>query len=163
MDRNCNQSIKPRNVDVEWFAIPRASIQATKNVASTWGFGSNLCAVECNEKERETPASAYPDIQNICLRGLARAAAGPSGCTNEHIRVPRDEEATVVLLGHAADSLAGATVPQDVADALRLGRMVALTKPTVGVRGLIMPRRPDVGTTVRGTVSGGMRAISICA
>ena len=44
----------------------------------------------------------------------------------------------MVLLGHAADSLAGATVPQDVADALRLGRMVALTKPTGGVRGLIM-------------------------
>ncbi|CAE7250676.1 unnamed protein product [Symbiodinium sp. CCMP2456] len=31
------------------------------------------------------------------------AAAGPSGCTNEHLRVLMDEEATVVLLGHAAD------------------------------------------------------------
>ena len=66
------------------------------------------------------------------------ATAGPSGCTNEHLRVLMDEEATVVLLGHAADSLAGAKVPEDVADALRLGRMVALTKPAGGVRGLTL-------------------------
>ena len=49
-----------------------------------------------------------------------------------------DEETTAELLGHAADRLAAAKVPSDVADALRQGRMVALTKPTGGVRALVM-------------------------
>ena len=84
------------------------------------------------------PMSAAPaQMAQVCkadllinLRRARRgAAAGPSGCTNEHLRVLMDEETTAELLGHAADRLAAAKVPSDVADALRLGRMVALTKP----------------------------------
>ena len=77
------------------------------------------------------PMSAAPaqvrkaDLLINLRRARCGAAAGPSGCTNEHLRVLMDEETTVELLGHAADRLAAAKVPCDVADALRLGRMVA--------------------------------------
>ena len=90
------------------------------------------------------PMSAAPaqvckaDLLINLRRARRGAAAGPSGCTNEHLRVLMDEETTAELLGHAADRLAVAKVPSDVADALRLGRMVALTKPTGGVRALVM-------------------------
>ena len=36
------------------------------------------------------------------------AAAGASGCTNEHLRVFLDEEVCTEMLGRAADRLAGA-------------------------------------------------------
>ncbi|CAE7229638.1 unnamed protein product, partial [Symbiodinium pilosum] len=55
------------------------------------------------------------------------AAAGPSGL----VRV-RD------LLVIAAQRLAQADVPDDVAAGLRLGRMVALLKPSGGIRALVM-------------------------
>eukprot|EP00439_Symbiodinium_sp_Y106_P027522 s2258_g3.t1 len=88
------------------------------------------------------PMSAAPaqvckaDLLINLRRARRGAAAGPSGCTNEHLMFVMEKETTAELLGHAADRLAAAKVPSDVADALRLGRMVALTKPTGGVRAL---------------------------
>ena len=76
-------------------------------------------------------------LANLRRAGLG-AAAGPSGCTNEHLRVLLDDEVCSELLASAAARLAGADLPPEAADALRLGRMVALTKPTGGVRALVM-------------------------
>ena len=66
------------------------------------------------------------------------AAAGPSGCTGEHLRVLLDDEDCAQLLTHAARKLASGQVPAAIIPALRLGRMVALSKPTGGVRALVM-------------------------
>ena len=61
------------------------------------------------------------------------AAAGPSGCTGEHLRVLLDDEDCAQLLTHAARKLASGQVPAAIIPALRLGRMVVLSKPTGGV------------------------------
>ena len=42
------------------------------------------------------------------------------------------------LFRHAAQRLARADVPEPVVEGLRLGRMVALQKPGIGVRALVM-------------------------
>ena len=70
--------------------------------------------------------------------GRRGAAAGPSGCTAEHLRVLADDEASADLLLRAAKRLANADVPADVLAGVRLGRMVGLRKPDGGVRGLVM-------------------------
>ena len=61
--------------------------------------------------------------------GRRGAAAGPSGCTAEHLRVLADDEASADLLLRAAERLANADVPADVLAGVRLGG---------GVRGLVM-------------------------
>ena len=60
------------------------------------------------------------------------------GCTNENLRLLLDSEEDMQLLHHAAQRLALADVPEVIATALRLGRMVALRKPNGRVRGLVM-------------------------
>ena len=70
--------------------------------------------------------------------GRRGAAAGPSGCTAEHLRVLADDEASADLLLRAAERLANADVPADVLAGVRLGRMVGLRKPDGGVQGLVM-------------------------
>ena len=81
------------------------------------------------------------DLNKFCgnLRGARRgAAAGPSACTAEHMRVMLDDEACTELLGFAAQRLADADVPASVLEGLRVGRMVALRKQSGGIRGLVM-------------------------
>ena len=64
------------------------------------------------------------------LRGARQgAAAGPSGCTAEHLRILLDDEGCSDLLLHAAQLFAAGRVPAKVVDGLRLGRLVALQKP----------------------------------
>ena len=70
--------------------------------------------------------------------GRRGAAAGPSGCTAERLRVLADDEASADLLLRAAERLANADVPADVLAGVRLGRMVGLRKPDGGVRGPVM-------------------------
>ena len=73
------------------------------------------------------------------LQGARRgAAAGPSSATAEHLRVLLDDEDCCDLLVAAAHRLAQADVPDAVAAGLRLGRMVALLKPSGGIRALVM-------------------------
>ena len=71
-------------------------------------------------------------------RARKGAAPGPSGCTSEHLRVLLDDEECTQLLTAAASKLARAEVPEAIVPAIRLGRMVALTKPSGGVRALVM-------------------------
>ena len=71
-------------------------------------------------------------------RARKGATPGPSGCTSEHLRVLLDDEECTQLLTTAASKLARAEVPEAVVPAVRLGRMVALTKPSGGVRALVM-------------------------
>ena len=88
---------------------------------------------------RAPPVELSPDrlIANV-RRARKGAAPGPSGCTGEHLRVLLDDEECTQLLVTAAGKLASAQVPDTIIPAIRLGRMVALTKPTGGVRALVM-------------------------
>ena len=71
------------------------------------------------------------------LRGARRgSAAGPSGCTNEHLRLLLDDEESMRLLYHAAQRLGRAQIPADILAGLKIGRLVALQKPNGRVRGL---------------------------
>ena len=76
-------------------------------------------------------------VSNV-RRARRGAAPGPSGCTNEHLRLLLETEEDMQLLHHAAQRLALRDVPDTIARALRLGRMVALRKPNGRVRGLVM-------------------------
>ena len=83
-----------------------------------------------------------------CLRSARRgSAAGPSGTTKKHLRLLLDDEGDCELLHRAAGQLATATVPESVLEALRLGRMVALRKPSGRARALV------VGDTFRRLVA----------
>ncbi|OLP82880.1 hypothetical protein AK812_SmicGene36427 [Symbiodinium microadriaticum] len=75
-----------------------------------------------------------------CLRTARRgAAAGPSGATNEHLRILLDDEGDTQLLHCAACRLAHADLPPPVLAALRIGRMTALQKPNSrGIRALVV-------------------------
>ena len=73
------------------------------------------------------------------LRGARRgAAAGPSGAIAERLRVLLDEEEGTDLFHHAVSCLVQGLIPSDVVAELRIGRMVALTKPSGGMRALVM-------------------------
>ena len=76
-------------------------------------------------------------IANV-RRSRKGAAPGPSGCTGEHLRVLLDDEHCAELLLGAARKLAIAQLPGAILPALRLGRMVALSKPSGDVRALVM-------------------------
>jgi len=57
--------------------------------------------------------------------------------TTEHLRPLLDDEETFDLLADAAEKLAQASIPSSIADALGLGRMVAIRKSSGKVRGIV--------------------------
>ena len=63
-------------------------------------------------------------------------AAGLSGATCEHYKLLLDDAEALELFVHAANLLAAARVPADVAAAVGLSRLTALRKPGGGVRGI---------------------------
>ena len=75
------------------------------------------------------------------------AAAVPSGVTAEHLKPILDSARDAELLCQAAELMARASIPEDVLQAIRMGRMTALQKPTGGVRGIV------AGDTIRELVS----------
>ena len=93
---------------------------------------------------------------------------GPFGL---HLRVLLVDEHTTELLALAAAKLAQGAVPPEFVCALRRGRIVALTKPTGGVRALVMGDMGDVfrrlvahlGAAVREGLPGGLCSFPICA
>ncbi|CAE7883168.1 unnamed protein product, partial [Symbiodinium sp. KB8] len=74
------------------------------------------------------------------LRTATRgSAAGPSGITNEPLRILLDDEADCTLSHRAAGRLARADVPvTPVVAAIRAGRIVALRKPSGRARALVV-------------------------
>ena len=72
------------------------------------------------------------------LRSAKRGVAGgPSSMTTEYFRPLLDSPRDTHLLFDVCQSLATAKVPQEVKDAVRLGRMTALSKDDGGVRGIV--------------------------
>ena len=71
-------------------------------------------------------------------RSRKGAAPGPSGLTADTLRLVLDDETTTALFVEVCQHLAQARVPLNIAQAIGLGRMVALTKPNGGIRGLVI-------------------------
>ena len=67
--------------------------------------------------------------------------------TVEHLRPLLDSPGDHHLLHTLAEGLAQGAVPESIVDAVRLGRMTALSKPDGGVRGIV------VGDVIRRLVS----------
>ena len=84
----------------------------------------------------------------ICLRKARRgAAAGPSGMTSDHLFRVLENEGDSQKLVEEPSLFAAGRVPEEIVEALRLGRMTALSKPNGGVRGIV------VGDIFRRTVA----------
>ena len=74
-----------------------------------------------------------------CLRKARRGAApGPSGMTSDHLFPVLEREADSQLLAKVGSCLAVGNVPDEIIDAIRLGRITALSKPDGGVRGIVV-------------------------
>ena len=67
-----------------------------------------------------------------------RAGPGLSGMTSEHLRPLLSKPDDVHLLFRMGEQLARAQVPNVLIDAIRMGRMTALSKPDGGVRGIVV-------------------------
>ena len=91
-------------------------------------------------RDRDTPPADLPVATFLSTLRSARrgSAAGPSGATNEHLRLLLAEAEDIRLLHSAAMRLASADIPDEVSGALRIGRMVALRTSTGRVRALVI-------------------------
>ena len=65
------------------------------------------------------------------------AAAGPSGMMTEHLRPILENVSDVGLLFQVAQFFATASIPEEILEALRVGRLTTLQKPNGGVRGIV--------------------------
>ena len=81
------------------------------------------------------PLEHMPFLKNLRSVGQG-TAGGPSNGRNEHFKVVLDDEAVADSLCDAAERLAQADVPHLVANAIRLARLTALSKPQGGVRSI---------------------------
>ena len=81
------------------------------------------------------PAPALLSNLRCSRRG---AAPGPTGLTAEIARLLLDDADSSEAFCGVAQLLARARLPPSIASALGLGRLVALRKPTGGVRGLVV-------------------------
>ncbi|CAE7442537.1 unnamed protein product [Symbiodinium sp. CCMP2592] len=87
------------------------------------------------EGNSQLPAHVLCTALRTARRG---SAPGPSGMTNEHLRVLLDDEEDSALLHTAAERVVQGRAPPAVIEALRVGRLVALRKPAGGVRALVV-------------------------
>ena len=75
----------------------------------------------------------------VCLRKARRGgAAGPSGMTSDHLFPVLESEGDSESLARVASMLAVGNVPAEIIEAIRLGRLTALSKPDGGVRGIVV-------------------------
>ena len=90
----------------------------------------------------------------IARRG---AAAGPSGMTTEHLRVPLESRRCQSLFVKLAEKLAQADVPDTIIPVIRRGRMTALRKGDGGVRGIVVGDVMSLGPTPHLPTLGGQK------
>ena len=90
---------------------------------------------------RHVPATAFTLKQDELLAALRSAGRGSaqdlSGTRYEHLRVLIEDEALWGVFAAFAQAFARAQVPDDVMQALRLGRMTALKKEGGRIRGIV--------------------------
>ena len=94
---------------------------------------------EVRDTEPAEPVALDPLEFLTCLRKARRgAAAGPSGMTSDHLFPMLENEGDSQRLVEVASALAMARVPEEIIEAIRLGRLTALSKPDGGVRGIVV-------------------------
>ena len=87
----------------------------------------------------DSPAELLPDQFFANLRRSRKGAApGPSGLTGEILRLVLDDDESSHVLWRVAARLARADAPTAVGGWLGIGRLVAVQKPSGGVRGLVV-------------------------
>ena len=85
-------------------------------------------------------------VKNVKSAGCG--AGGPSGITAEHLRPFFGILKQIAIsFGFLGQALAQTHIPEEVLTALRMGRITALQKPSVGIKGIV------VGDLVRRLVS----------
>ena len=126
----CSSPLAPGNADTlaELRDPARRPPQAYEPIAP------ELLAFQPDQHVLLRPAALLSNLQ----RARKAAAPGPSGHTAELIRLVLDDEADSDRFVRVAQQLAKAAVPPVVARALGLGRIVALTKPSGRVRGIVV-------------------------
>ena len=149
--RRCRDQIQ----DVDKRAA-KASMMVIEGSGRCWSGTWHTCHVrgsEGNARRPERPRDPIPralmelvprDFQldearfAKNLRSSKRGAAcGNSSMTTGHLRPLLDSPRDTHLLFDVCQTLATAKVPQEVKDAMRLGRMTTLSKDDGGVRGVV--------------------------
>ena len=116
-----------------------ATLRALTDPAKRPAFPREELSVEVARVELEEPFQLDAEEFLLCLRKARRgAAAGPSGMTSDHLFPVLENEGDSDLFVRVASLLASGNVPPAIAQAIRLGRMTALSKPDGGVRGIVV-------------------------
>ena len=101
------------------------------------------------DTEPVEPVTLDPLEFLTCLRkARPGAAAGPSGMASDHLFPMLENEGDSQRLAEVASALAMARVPEEIIEAIRLGRLTALSKPDGGVRGIVGDIEEDGRTDV---------------
>ena len=91
------------------------------------------------EIRRSEPLNRFELDPLTCLRKARRGAApGPSGMTSDHLFLVLESDVESDLFVQVSSLLAVGNVPEEIIEAIRLGRMTALSKPDGGVRGIVV-------------------------
>ena len=94
---------------------------------------------ELARTEPSEPFQLNIDQFLLSLRKARRGAApGPSGMTSDHLFPVLESEVDSGLFGQVGSLLAVGKVPPGILQAIRLGRMTALSKTDGGVRGIVV-------------------------
>ena len=92
---------------------------------------------DVRDLQPDAPATLTDAAVGQALRSSRRGtAASLSGATCEHYKVLLDDAEAFELFAHAANLLASAQIPANIAAALGVSRLTALRKPAGGVRGI---------------------------
>ncbi|OLP77373.1 hypothetical protein AK812_SmicGene42573 [Symbiodinium microadriaticum] len=88
------------------------------------------CPADVRDLQPDAPATLTDAAVGQALRSSRRGtAAGLSGATCEHYKVLLDDAEALELFAHAANLLASAQIPANIAAALAVSRLTALRKP----------------------------------
>ena len=115
-----------------------ATLRALTDPAKRPPFPREELSVEVAHVEPEEPFQLDAEEFLLYLRKARRgAAAGRSGMTSDHLFPALENEGDSDLFVRAS-LLASGNVPPAIAQAIRLGRMTALSKPDGGVWGIVV-------------------------
>ena len=116
-----------------------ATLRALTHPSKRPAFPREELSVEVARVEPEEPFQLDVEEFLLCLRKVRRgAAAGLSGMTSDHLFLVLENEGDSDLFVRVGSLLASGNVPPATVQAIRLGRMTALSKPDGGVQGIVV-------------------------
>ena len=114
--------------------------QSSRTRCSTWGPAPAPRTSIAAEFSRQPDSLFLLDHQEFLknLKTSRRGAApGPSGMTAEHVKPLLENDNDAESLCQVAQLFCRGHIPSEVLSVIRMGRLTALQKPTVGVRGIV--------------------------